>query len=446
MKSHIQSLLKTVILRVLAFCFLASFGEVMAQTKQPASANAKTGANKPAAKPAVKMQDASQVAANGTGAIDSSKTTAVDTSGPVILATDTIFTLQEKLMGHSSSTESAAISPNGKWVATGGWDRKVLLYALDSNGVFALNQTFTGHNGAVTCLAFDAQSGLLASGSKDFSLRVVDVATGSLKFQTMDHRDAITAVEFDASGKFVMTASADGTIRLYDVANPTNNQKPRFYTYGKPVNDLLTAPNGKTFYIANNSNNDVESIDFTGKVYQRFVGVHTMPVNCLALSNNKRFLVTGGNDKSVVIWDIATSMPIKTLLGHTWRVNSVSFSKNDKYLVSTGNDGEVRVWDVETGACVSAQKNLITAAREAVFTPNMKRLIVAGKMVAQGTTYGALVYATPPIWHKAKAKPVKPEPIKPQGTGKPSASGKPSTPAAPAKPSVKPTNAPVKKP
>jgi WD40 repeat protein len=81
-------------------------------------------------------------------------------------------------------------------------------------------------------------------------------------------------------------------------------------------------------------------------------------------------------------------------------------------LVSTGNDGEVRVWDANTGICVSVQKNLITAAREAVFTPNMKRMIVAGKMVAQGSTYGALVYSTPPIWHMAKPKPVKPEPIK----------------------------------
>ena len=353
---------KPLIASALLWAAGASLNHLVAQTKQPGiPKSAVTG------KP------------GDTALVDS----AVVANLPVILHTDTIFALQEKLMGHTSSTESAAISPNGKWVATGGWDRKVLLYSLDSNGVFKLVQTFAGHNGAVTCLAFDAQSTMLASGSKDFSLRVVDLATGALKFQTMDHKDAITAVEFDASGKFAMTSSADGTIRLYDVATPTNNQKPRFYTYGKPVNDLITAPNGKTFYIANNSNNDVESIDFTGKVYQRFAGVHIMP-----------------------------GKPLKTLVGHGWKVNSVSFSRNDQYLVSTGNDGEVRVWDANTGICVSVQKNLITAAREAVFTPNMKRMIVAGKMVAQGSTYGALVYSTPPIWHMAKPKPVKPEPIK----------------------------------
>jgi hypothetical protein len=33
------------------------------------------------------------------------------------------------------------------------------LYSLDSNGVFKLVQTFAGHNGAVTCLAFDAHHG-----------------------------------------------------------------------------------------------------------------------------------------------------------------------------------------------------------------------------------------------------------------------------------------------
>lgn len=343
---------------------------------------------------------------------DSKKDSSAVLNGPVILAADTVFSVQEKLMGHTSSTESLAISPDGKWLATGGWDRKILLYSIDTLGMFKLVKTFTGHNGAVTCLTFDAASTLLASGSKDFSLRVVNILDGSLVFQTMDHRDAITAVEFEATGKFVMSASMDGTIRLYDIANPTNNQKPRLYTYGKPLNDLITAPNGKTFFVANNGNNNVESIDFTGKVYQTFAGNHTMPVNCLGLSNNKQMMVTGGNDKSVVIWDIATSKPIRTLLGHTWKVNSVAFTKNDQYLVSTGNDGEIRVWDVNTGACVSVQKNLISRATEAKFTPNNKLMIVAGKMSAQGATFGAIVYRTPPIWTKAKPAPVKPAPVK----------------------------------
>lgn len=361
----------------------------------------------PAKSPGAPVEKApGKVAVNSTERIDSANL------GPVILATDTVFSVQEKLMGHTSSTESLAISPDGKWLATGGWDRKILLYSMDSMGGFKLAKTFSGHNGAVTCLTFDAASTLLASGSKDFSLRVVNILDGSLVFQTMDHRDAITAVEFEATGKFVLTASMDGTIRLYDIVNPTNNQKPRLYTYGKPVNDLLTAPNGKTFFVANNGNNNVESIDFTGKVYQTFTGIHTMPVNCLGLSNNKRMLVTGGNDKSVVIWDIATGKPLKTLLGHTWKVNSVAFTKNDQYLVSTGNDGEIRVWDVNTGVCVSVQKNLISTAKEAKFTPNNKLMLVAGKMSAQGATFGAIVYRTPPIWTKAKPAPVKPAPVK----------------------------------
>lgn len=367
------------------------------------------------AKPAAAAESNEKVGGKGTPDESARVDSAVLMSVPVILATDTVFSVQEKLMGHTSSTESLVISPDGKWVATGGWDRKILLYSIDTLGMFKLVKTFTGHNGAVTCLTFDAASTLLASGSKDFSLRVVNVLDGSLVFQTMDHRDAITAVEFEATGKFVMSASMDGTIRLYDIVNPTNNQKPRLYTYGKPVNDLITAPNGKTFFVANNGNNNVESIDFTGKVYQTFAGVHAMPVSCLGLSNNKRMMVTGGNDKSVVVWDIATEKPLKTLLGHTWKVNSVAFTKNDQYLVSTGNDGEIRVWDVNTGVCVSVQKNLISTAKEARFTPNNKLMVVAGKMSAQGATFGAIVYRTPPIWTKAKPAPVKSStPVRPR--------------------------------
>ena len=198
---------------------------LMSQSKPAA------GKPKPNTSGNVKVEKTPESSVGTVAAADSSMLPA----GEVVLASDTVFSVQEKLMGHTSSTESLAISPDGKWLATGSWDRKILLYAMDSMGGFKLAKTFTGHNGAVTCLTFDAASTLLASGSKDFSLRVVNILDGSLVFQTMDHRDAITAVEFEATGKFVLTASMDGTIRLYDIANPTNNQKPRLYTYGKPV-------------------------------------------------------------------------------------------------------------------------------------------------------------------------------------------------------------------
>lgn len=323
-------------------------------------------------------------------------------SQPVILASDTIFSLKEKLLGHTSSTESMAISPDGNWLATGGWDRKILLYSIDSMGAIRYVKTFTGHNGAVTCLNFDDSSKMLASGSKDFSLRVVDVQTGTLLFQTMDHKDALTAIEFESSGKFVITSSLDKTLRLYDIVNPTNNQKPRFIDYGQPINDFLPSSNGKSFFIANNANNTVEVVDFSNKVLQTLAGSHTMPVNTLGLSNNRRMLATGGMDKSIVIWDLATNMPLKILLGHTWKVNSVSFSKNDNYLISTANDGEIRVWDVNAGNCITVQKSLISVAKGALFTPDMRQMIVVGKMAAQGATYGAVVYLAPPIWQKVK--------------------------------------------
>ena len=94
---------KSLILFVLfAVATIASNG-LSAQTK-PATSKAK-----PAAATGVSTEKVAGGTPGETARVDS----AALMNGPVILATDTVFSVQEKLMGHTSSTESLAISPDG---------------------------------------------------------------------------------------------------------------------------------------------------------------------------------------------------------------------------------------------------------------------------------------------------------------------------------------------
>jgi WD40 repeat protein len=322
-------------------------------------------------------------------------------ASPIVI--DSGFVIQQKVMGHSNYANAVAYSSNGKFMASGGWDNKVLVYQLDSiTGTGTVVKTFAGYRSAVTTLAFDKEGKWLGSGSKDFGFRVNDVTTGDLVFRTEDHKDVVTAVRFDGGGKFAYTASLDGTLRMYDVAQPLNNMKPKFISYGKPINDFLLSSGTKQLYVVASSSADIEVIDFAKTLVRSYKG-HTAGVTCLDLSANKKLMASGSLDKTVIVWDVTTGAVVKKFEGHTWKINSVHFSKDGKYVVSACNDGETRVWNVETGNCVAIFKGIISNAQCAQFSHNNRRIAVVGAMEAQGSNYGVVLYKTPLGWPVVKA-------------------------------------------
>lgn len=337
------------------------------------------------------------------------------------MAQDTSFRMKIKLTGHNASVEAVVYSPDGKLLASAGWDNTVHVYRADTPNLGNLEKKFAGHVGGITCLAWSRDGKFIASGSKDFTVRVWDVATGRGVFMTTDHKQSVTAVAFDPKGKFLMTSSLDGTIRMYDILEPANNAKPRFVQYSGPVNGFNFAQDGKTIYVAGNKPG-IEQISFRGLVSRTLSG-HSDKVNAVSLSPDGKFLASGSNDKSVIIWDLTAGTQLKKLTGHVWKVNSVSWSSDGKYLVSTGNEGETIVWEVETGKAMTTLKALGYNARNAVFSPSLNQIAVATMMDV--TNHGAVIYSTKLV----KAVPAKP--------GKPANAGT----AAGAKPGAKPVPA-----
>jgi WD40 repeat protein len=342
-------------------------------------------------------------------------TVAVVLAGFTLHAQDTAFKMRIKLTGHTASLEAVAYSPDGKLIASAGWDNNIQIYRADTPGLGNLEKKFTGHAGGITCLAWSRDGKYIASGSKDFTARVWDVATGRLFFMTTDHKQSITNVSFDPKSKFLMTSSLDGTIRMYDILEQANNVKPRFVPYSGPVNSYVTAIDGKTIYVAGNKT-VIEQISFRAVVSRSLAG-HSDRVNSVALSPDGKFLVSGSNDKTVIIWDLASGTALKKLTGHVWKVNSVSWSSDGKYVVSTGNEGETLVWDVESGKSIAKLKALGYNARNAVFNPSLTQIAVATMM--EVTNHGVVLYSTP--LKKAVPAPKTPKPV--VTGGKPATAG-----------------------
>ncbi len=71
---------------------------------------------------------------------------------------------------------------------------------------------------AVCSVAFNLDGKILASGSRDNTIKLWDVTSGKNIATLKGHSDAVYSVAFSRDGKTLASASEDKTIGLWDVA------------------------------------------------------------------------------------------------------------------------------------------------------------------------------------------------------------------------------------
>ena len=81
------------------------------------------------------------------------------------------------LAGHSSWVRTVAVSPDGRYLASGSGDKTVALWTFPEGKQIA---RLTDHTAWVRCIAFSPDSKLLASATNDNTIRLWEVATGNL--------------------------------------------------------------------------------------------------------------------------------------------------------------------------------------------------------------------------------------------------------------------------
>jgi WD40 repeat protein len=81
-----------------------------------------------------------------------------------------------------------------------------------------LEYTLTGHSDDVKSVAFSPDGKILASGSRDNTIKLWDVATRRLIATLTGHSFGVISVAFSPDGKILVSGSSDRTIKLWDVA------------------------------------------------------------------------------------------------------------------------------------------------------------------------------------------------------------------------------------
>ncbi len=225
---------------------------------------------------------------------------------------------------------SAAFSPNGRYVVTGGTDGTVRVWDWRAGQPPVEMRVADG--GELSAVAFDPSGRLVLIAGPGNAVRLWEWDAGTPPRLLGEHDDFITDAVFSPDGARVVTASVDRTARIWDVAS--------------------------------------------GRLLQTLTG-HAGNVYSAEFSPDGRYVVTASDDRTARIWDVGTGREVRPLEGHRDGLQDAAFSPGGGFVVTGSSDGTVGVWEVRTGLDLA----LLPMHREAVSSVQFNPRVQGGESI-----------------------------------------------------------------
>lgn len=227
-------------------------------------------------------------------------------------STNCIFTCK----GHERAVECLSVSPNGRQIASGGWDNLMKIWSAST---------------------------LEEGGSSSKKAKSEESNVRTPQFTLEGHREAISSVQWIDSST-VISASWDHTIKVWDlnvkaIKSEIPGNKSFFGVSYSNLNGMI---------IATSADKNIRLFDPRSNhgaiVKSTFLG-HSQWVQSVAWSKTEEFLfISGAYDKQVKLWDCRSpKAALYDLVGHEDKVMAVDWS-NPKYMLSGGSDNSLRIF------------------------------------------------------------------------------------------------------
>ena len=279
------------------------------------------------------------------------------------------------LTGHTQGITSIAFSPNGLTLASSSYDETVRIWDVATGTV---TTTLTGHTKVIRSVTFSPDGSLLAGGGLDKTIHIWDARSGEHKTALVGHTRTINSIAFSPNGKTLASGSWDNTVQFWDIDTGKQSavltEHTFFGEHTSGISHVAFSSDGQTFISAAYNEKGTRFWNAITGEHQRMV--QTGKITSLAVSPDGRTVATG-TGYGLDLWDVATGTHKATLIGHTAYVRAITFSPDGHTLVS-GGGSDLFLWDSRHGAQKGAISGHLQNSWSLALSPDNRTLASTG--------------------------------------------------------------------
>ncbi|KAK7061046.1 pre-rRNA processing protein [Paramarasmius palmivorus] len=285
--------------------------------------------------------------------------------------------LDPDAQGHTDEVLALALSFDGKYLVSGGRDRKVVVWDADECKLVKCFVGPTGHKDGISAVSFRVGTPQLYTASFDRTVKVYDLSPNVMGYvETLfGHQDHILALDSLRAETCVTVGARDKTVRFWKIVEET-----QLVFRGGGISKVREVLEGGL-----RGENDVDDGDADSKSTSFIEG----SLECCAMIDESTF-VSGGDSGTISLWTTQKKKPVyKHPLSHgvnetvseasgviqtpRW-ITSLACLRYSDLFASGSWDGSIRLWKVD---------------------PKLKSFSLTGSLTLPGVI-NSLQFVTPP--------------------------------------------------
>lgn len=194
---------------------------------------------------------------------------------------------------------------------------------------------------------YTSDGSLMAVTSHDFSVSLVDTATGAVVHRFEPLPSTVLDLAFSADDEHLVATSDTADVIVWNVADrsvvATYEAAPGGY-------QAIAVVPGDRVMAAADVTGTLSLIDvLSGDVALTFDG-ESARTTSLAVSADGSLLAAPAGESTIGIWSTDSGAQLATLSGHAAPITDLEFGPDGTWLVSSSSDGTVRRWSITTTA------------------------------------------------------------------------------------------------